>query len=88
MNRRERVSVSIPCFSIIFSAVLYITNAPSIQMIQQLLGSPVVHQFYDMRFTVREASPPPLMIHNFLYFVNEKFNKNNAKVEKLTKKKR
>ena len=50
MNRRERVSVSIPCFGIKFSAVLYITNAPSIQMIQQLLGSPVVFQFYDMRF--------------------------------------
>ena len=59
MNRRERVSVSIPCFGIRFSAVLYITNAPSIQMIQQLLGSPVVYQFYDMRCLVREASPPP-----------------------------
>ena len=50
MNLRERVSVSIPCFCIRFSAVLYITNAPSIQMIQQLLGSPVVNQFYGMRF--------------------------------------
>ena len=36
MNRRERESVSTPCFGIRFSAVLYITNAPSIQMIQQL----------------------------------------------------
>ena len=59
MNWREQVSVSIPCFSIRFSAVLYITNALSIQMIQQLLGSPVVYQFYDMRFFVREASSPP-----------------------------
>ena len=59
MNWRERVSVSIPCFGIRFSAVLYITNVPSIQMIQQLLGSPVVYQFYDMRFFVRETSPPP-----------------------------
>ena len=50
MNWRERVSVSIPCFGIRFSAVLYITNAPSIQMIKQLLGNPVVYQFYDMRF--------------------------------------
>ena len=39
MNRRERVSLSIPCFGIRFSAVLYITNAPSIQMIHQLLGT-------------------------------------------------
>ena len=61
MNRRERVSVSIPWFGIRFSVVLYITNAPSFQMIQQLLGSPVVYQFYDMRFLVREAS-----LHNFL----------------------
>ena len=53
MNWRERVSVSIPCFGIRFSAVLYITNAPSIQMIQQLLGSPVVYQFYDMRFLIK-----------------------------------
>ena len=61
MNWRERVSVSIPCFGIRFSAVLYIhvTNAPSIQMIQQLLGSPVVYQFYDMQFFVSEASSPP-----------------------------
>ena len=54
MNWRERVSVSIPCFGIRLSAVLYITNAPSIQMIQQLLGSPVVYQFYGC-----EASFPP-----------------------------
>ena len=33
MNWREQVSVSIPCFGIRFIAVLYITNAPSIQMI-------------------------------------------------------
>ena len=59
MNQRERVSVSIPCFGIRLSAVLYITNAPSIQMIQQLLGSPVVYQFYDMWFLVRGASFPP-----------------------------
>ena len=66
MNWRERVSVSIPCFDIIFSAVLYIT-APSIQMIQQLLGSPVVYQFYEMWFFVCEASfPPPPVLHNFL----------------------
>ena len=59
MNWRERVSVSIPCFGIRFSAVLYTTNAPSIQMIQQLLGSPVVYQFYDMRFflSVKHRSP-------------------------------
>ena len=59
MNWRERVSVSILCYGIRFSAVLYITNAPSIQMIQQLLGSPVVYQFYDMRFFVCETSFPP-----------------------------
>ena len=59
MNWRERVSVSIPCFGIRFSAVLYITIASSIQMIQQLLGSPVVYKFYDMRFFVCEASFPP-----------------------------
>ena len=58
MNWREWVCVSIPCFGIRFSAVLYITNAPSIQMIQQLLGSPVVYQFYDMRFLpVKHRSP-------------------------------
>ena len=63
MNWRERVSVSIPCYGIRFSAVLYITNAP----IQQLLGSPVVYQFYDMRFFVCETSfPPPPVLHNFL----------------------
>ena len=28
-------------------------------MIQELLGSPVVYHFYDMRVLVREASPPP-----------------------------
>ena len=65
MNRRERVSVSIPCFGIKFSVVLYITNAPSIQMIQQMLGSPVVYHFYDKQFLVREASFPPVL-HNFL----------------------
>ena len=72
MNRWERVNVSIPCFGIRFSAVLYITNAPSIiikiesiQMIQQFLGSPVVYQFYDMWFLVHEASFPPV-IHIFL----------------------
>ena len=72
MNWRERVSVSIPCFGIRFSAVLYISNAPSIQMIQQLLGSPVVYQFYDMRFFVCEASspPPPPVLHNFLLVHN------------------
>ena len=69
MNWRERVSFSIPCFGIGFSAVLYITNAPSIQMIQQLLGSPVVYQFYDMRFFVCEASFPPVL-HNFLLVHN------------------
>ena len=62
MNRRERVNLSIPCFGIRISAVLYITNAPSIQMIQQLLGSPVL-------FLVREASPPPVL-HNFLLVHN------------------
>ena len=71
MNWRERVSVSIPCYGIRFSAVLYITNAPSIQMIQQLLGSPVVYQFYGMRFFVCETSFPPvlhnlLLVHNLL----------------------
>ena len=38
-------------------------------MIQQLLGSPVVYQFYDMRFFVREASFPPVL-HNFLLVHN------------------
>ena len=56
MNWRERVSI--PCFGITFSAVLYINNAPSIQMIQQLLSSPVVYQFYDMRFFVRKHRSP------------------------------
>ena len=69
MNWREQVSVSIPCFGIRFSAALYITNVPSIQMIQQLLGSPVVYQFYDMLFFVREASFPPVL-HNFLLVHN------------------
>ena len=72
MNWRERVSVSIPCFGIRFSAVLYITNAPSIQMIQQLLGSPVVYQFYDMRFLVCEAlfpPPPPCYTTSFWYII-------------------
>ena len=73
MNWRERVSVSIPCFGIRFSAALYITNAPSIQMILQLLGSPVVYQFYDMRFFVREASfpppPPPCYTTSFEYII-------------------
>ena len=66
MNQRERASLSIPCFGIKFSAVLYITNAPSMQMIQQLLGRPVVYQFYDMWILVREASSPPPVLHNFL----------------------
>ena len=61
MNRIERVSVSIPRYGIGFSAVLYVTNAPSIKIIQQLLGSPVVYEFYDVRFLVREESPPPLV---------------------------
>ena len=65
MNRRERVSLSIPCFGIRFSAVLYITNVPSTQMIQRLLGSPVIYKFYDMWFLVHEASSPPVL-HNFL----------------------
>ena len=69
MNWRERVSVSIPCFGIRFSAVLYITNAPSIQMIQQLLGSPVVYQFYDMRFFCPWSIVPPVL-HNFLLVHN------------------
>ena len=69
MNWRERVSVSIPCYGIRFSAVLYITNAPSIQTIQQLLGSPVVYQFHDMRFFVCETSSPPVL-HNFLLVHN------------------
>ena len=68
MNWRERVSVSIPCYGIRFSAVLYITNAPSIQIIQQLLGSPVVYQFYDLRFlSVKHRSP---VLHNFLLVHN------------------
>ena len=73
MNWRERVSVSISCFGIRFSTVLYITNAPSIQMIQQLLGSPVVYQFYDMRFLVREASSPrdsQTSFWNMIYYHN------------------
>ena len=69
MNWRERVSASTPCFGIKFSAVLYITNAPSIQMIQQLLGSPFVYQFYDMRFFVCEASPPPCYTTSFWYII-------------------
>ena len=75
MNWTELVSVSIPCYGIRFSTVLYITNAPSIQMIQQLLGRPVVYQFYYMRFFVCETSfppppPPPPMLHNFLLVHN------------------
>ena len=72
MNWRERVSVSIPCYGIRFSAVLYITNAPSIQMIQQLLGSPVVYQFYGMRFcflSVKHRSPPPCYTTSFWYII-------------------
>ena len=69
MNWRERVSVSIPCYGIRFSAVLYITNAPSIQMIQQLEGSPVEYQFNDMWFFVCETSFPPVL-HNFLLVHN------------------
>ena len=69
MNWRERVSVSIPCFGIRFSAVLYITNAPSIQMIQQLLGSPVLYQFYDMRVFVHEASSAPCYTTSFWYII-------------------
>ena len=69
MNWRERVSVSIPFYGIRFSAVLYITNAPSIQMIQQLLGSPVVYQFYDMRFFVCETSFPPCYTTSFYYII-------------------
>ena len=70
MNWRERVNVSIPCYGIRFSSVLYITNAPSIQMIQQLLGSPVVYQFYDMRFSVCEtSSPPPCYTTSFWYII-------------------
>ena len=69
-NELERASERLhQCFGIRFSAVLYITNAPSIQMIQHLLGSPVVYQFYDMRFFVREASFPPVL-HNFLLVHN------------------
>ena len=70
MNWRERVSVSIPCFGNRFSAVLYITHAHSIQMIQQLLGSPVVYQFYDMRFFVREASSPPCYTTSCWYIIH------------------
>ena len=73
MNRRERVSVSIPCFGIRSSAVLYITNVPSVQMIQQLLGSPVVYRFYDMWFLVRGASFPPsytTSFWNIIYYHN------------------
>ena len=69
MNWRERMSVSIPCYGIRFSAVLYITNAPSFQMIQQLLGSPVVYQFYDMRFFVCETSFPPCYTTSFWYII-------------------
>ena len=38
-------------------------------MIQQLLGSPVIYQFYDMWFFVCEASFPPVL-HNFLLVHN------------------
>ena len=61
MNWRERVSVSIPCYGITFSAVLYITNAPLYS---------VVYQFYDMRFFVCETSSPPPVLHNFLLVHN------------------
>ena len=63
------MSVSIPCFGIRFSAVLYITYATSIQMVQQLLGSPVVYQFYDMQFFVRAASFPPCYTTSFWYII-------------------
>ena len=69
MNWRASERFSTPCFGIRFSAVLYITNAPSIQMIQQLLGSPVVYQFYDMQFFVREASIPPCYTTSFWYII-------------------
>ena len=63
MKWRERVRVSIPCFGIRFSAVLYITYAPSIQMIQQLLGSPVIYQYTSFMtcgfLSVKHRFPPP-----------------------------
>ena len=54
MNWRERVSVSIPCYGIRFSAVLYNTNAPSIQMIQQSYTS-----FMTCGFLSVKHRPPP-----------------------------
>ena len=45
MNQRKRERVSF--FSSSFSAVLYITNAPSIQVIEKLLGTPVEFQLYE-----------------------------------------
>ena len=47
LNRREKDRVPIPSFANIFSEVMYIANA---------LSTPVLYQFYDTRFLVREAS--------------------------------
>ena len=59
MNWRERVSVSIPCFDIRFSEVLYITNAPYIQMIQQLLALSYTSFMTCEFLSVKHRSPPP-----------------------------
>ena len=70
MNWRESEWAS-PSHALVLDLVQYITNALSIQMIQQLLGSPVVYQFYDMRFFVCEASfsPPPCYTTSFCYII-------------------
>ena len=80
MNRRERVSVSIPFFGIRFSAVLYITNAPSIQMIQQLLGRLALSYTSFMTcgfwpWSIAPPSPPPPPCYttsfwNIIYYHN------------------
>ena len=48
-----------PYFGINFSAVLYITNVPSIQMIEELIGNTVVYLVLWYTVFGPEISPPP-----------------------------
>ena len=50
MNCRERERVAIICFGYNFSTAMCVTNAPSMQMIEQLLGSPFVYQNHNLLF--------------------------------------
>ena len=60
------MSVSIACFGIRFSAVLYITNAPSIQMIEQV---------YDMRFYFVKAKGRTRLRFSSVYFRDNRTNR-------------